>query len=272
MTQLLNIQDPNEGAKVLRKVHCDLRDGIPKLRWWRGNLYSRVPGEKDRLLLAFEGMNIRTTKTLSEDPYTYRAVSKEILLYTNPESGNVVHQWENPWNGKSCHVVHVANDPVNSTIPFSGSTFTFPGLIVKDRLLVSSEVPLLYPNPLGGEYQAYVGGQYHAIEMFSTFTDAPQVLNPATTSASTVDFSWSRVCQWLPWMEMGDRAGCLMFHGSGTSLDSFEELPSVLKNAIEQHYPTFKTPPPLDDERSNETSWKYFKKLKGGEIEDPWKE
>ncbi len=271
MAQPLNILDANDGARVLRKVQCDLRDGVPALRWWRGNMYSRVPGEKDTRIFAFEGMNIRTTKTLSADPYTYRSFSKEILLYLDPESGEIVHEWQNPWNGKACKVVHIANDPVNFTIPFPGSTFTFPGQVVKDRLFLRSEVPLLYSNPLGGEYQTYVGGQYHAIEMFSTFTDAVQVLDPSSTSASTVDFSWSRVCQWLPWMEMGDRAGCLMFHGSGTSLDSFDELPSLLKNTIEQRYPTFKTPPPLDDERPNETSWKYFKKFKGCEIEDPWK-
>ncbi len=270
MAQLLNLQDANEGVKVLRKVQCDLRDGIPRILWWRGNMYSRVPGEKDKRLLAFEGMNIRATKTVSEDPYTFRTVSREILLYLDPESGEVVHDWQNPWNGKACKVVHIANDPVNFTIPIPGVRFTFPGQVMKDRLLVRHELPLLYPNPLGGEFQTYVGGQYHAMEMFGMFANAAQVLDPSSTSASTVDVSWSRVCQWLPWMEMGDRAGCLMFHGSGTSLDSFDELPSLLKNTIEQRYPTFMTPPPLDDERPNETSWKYFKKFKGGEIPDPW--
>lgn len=271
MARSLNIQDPNDGVKALRKVQGDLRDGVPALMWWDGQVYSRVPGEKDTLLFAINGMNVRTTKTLSDEPYSYKMFSKEVLLYLDPTSGEVLHEWRNPLTGKTCQVVHIANDPVNFTIPYPGREFTFPGQVVKNRLLLRSMFPLLYPNPLGGDYQTYVGGQYQAMEMFSTFADATKVLDPSTTSATNVDIGWTRVCQWLPWMEMGDRAGCLMFHGSGTRLDSFEELPPVLKGAIELHYPTFKTPPPLDDERPNMTSWKYFKKLKSGEIEDPWK-
>ncbi len=271
MAKSLNIQDTNDGVKVMRKVYFDLRDGESRLFWWHGNLYSRVPGERDKLLLAYEGMNVRTTKTVSEDPYTFKSFTKEVLLYTDPKSGEIVHKWQNPWTGTECKVVHIANDPVNFTIPVPGIPFTFPGQIMKNRLLVRLAVPLLYPNPLGGEYQTFVGGQYHATEMFSLFADAAQTLDPSTTSASVVDLSWTRVCQWLPWMEMGDRAGSLFYHASGTKLDSFDELPPVLKGAIELRYPTFKTPPPLDDDRPNETSSTYFKKLKRGEIEDPWK-
>ena len=215
-------------------------------------------------------MNIRTSKTISQDPYAFRILSKELLLFLEPETGEIVHEWQNPWSGKTCKVVHIANDPINFTIPIPGTTFTYPGLVMKDRLLVRHEIPFMYPSPLGGEYQPYVGGQYHSMEMFSEFADATQVLDPSSTRAATVDISWSRVCQWLPWMEMGDRAGCLIYHASGINLDSFDELPPLLKDAIEQHYPTFKMPPPLDDERSNVTLWKYFKQLKGGEINDPW--
>ena len=266
----LNIQDVDDGVKVLRKVNCDLRDGVPTLMWWHGEVYSRIPGEKDKLLFTVEGMNVRTSKTVSEDPYSYKHLSKEVLLYLDPTSGEVITEWNNPWTGAACKVVHIANDPVNFTIPYPGRPFTFPGQVVQDRLLVRHVIPLFYPNPLGSEFQSYVGGSYHATEMFGTFANAKEALSASSTSVASVDFSWSRVCQWLPWMEMGDRPGCLLFHATGTKLDGFDDLPHVLKNAIEHHYPLFKTPPPLDDERPNETSWMYFKKLKSGEIKDPW--
>jgi hypothetical protein len=40
----------------------------------------------------------------------------------------------------------------------------------------------------------------------------------------------------------------------------WNDLPDVLKQEIETKYPAWKSPPPVDDTRPNETSWSYFKK------------
>jgi hypothetical protein len=61
-------------------------------------------------------------------------------------------------------------------------------------------------------------------------------------------------------MEMGDRAGMIYIHAAGRKLDSFEQLPPVILRAVETTYPEYRTPPPGDDTRENETSWTYFKK------------
>ena len=45
--------DPNKPEDVLameRKTSCSTEDGKEALYWWKGNVYSRIPGEKDRLL------------------------------------------------------------------------------------------------------------------------------------------------------------------------------------------------------------------------------
>jgi hypothetical protein len=61
-------------------------------------------------------------------------------------------------------------------------------------------------------------------------------------------------------MEMGDRSGMIYIHAAGRKLDNYEQLPDVIKNEIAAKYPEYRTPPPLDDTRPNETSWTYFKK------------
>ena len=45
----------------------------------------------------------------------YKLVSREILLYKDPKTGEVLSKWENPWSGETVDVLHVANDPVNFT-------------------------------------------------------------------------------------------------------------------------------------------------------------
>ena len=75
-----------------------------------------------------------------------------------------------------------------------------------------------------------------------------------------MNISWARVCQWLPWMEMGDKEGWLIYNGQGKKLSSYDKLPQELKDFIAKEHPEFTSAPPLDDKRPNETSWSYFKK------------
>jgi hypothetical protein len=61
-------------------------------------------------------------------------------------------------------------------------------------------------------------------------------------------------------MEMSGRAGLIYIHAAGRKLDNYEQLSPVMRKAIETQYPEYRTPPPGDDNRPNETSWTYFKK------------
>ena len=60
-------------------------------------------------------MNIRQCVAI-EDPVRgvgYRMVSREIMLYLDPETNEVLRSFANPWTGADNEVIHVANDPVN---------------------------------------------------------------------------------------------------------------------------------------------------------------
>ncbi len=262
----MDLDDPTGAVKGLRKLQCHMEDGKPAIFWWSGVTYSRVPGEKDRLLFEYEGMNIRACRTVEhpEYGYGYRMVSKEVLIYLDPESGEIVRTWNNPWTGEEVEVVHIANDPVNSRAPIYANGPRGPyqlGAQVKDgRGWLRFEVPLFYPNPLGGDYQKYIGGTYQAIEMFSFYFDAEAMADPQVGGLDDAHVGWSRVAQWLPWMQMGSRAGQVIYHGAGKRVRSWEDLPQNLRDEIAQSYPGFDSPPPVDDDRRNETSWTYFKK------------
>ena len=124
---------------------------------------------------------------------------------------------------------------------------------------LSTPVPLFYTNPLAGNYQQYVGGTYHATELFNFFGDIDDLNNRKRDTAQAA-VSWQRLSGWLPWMEMGDRAGMLYFHTAGRKLDKWDDLSATMKAEIDRNYPEYRNPPPLDDQRPNETSWTYFKK------------
>jgi len=256
-----------EGAMtIMRKIQCSTRDGEPVIYWWTGEMYSRVPGERDKLLFKVDGMNIRQCDTI-HDPVRgagYRYVSREIMLYEDPVTRVVAHTWKNPWTGEDVAVIQVANDPVNGRGPVyaldkDGEPLKWNGRMFKNNWWTTDTVPLFYDNPLQGSYQEYVGGKYHAVEMFNSFGNLDDLLSEKTATAQ-VKIGWVRIAGWLPWMKMGDRAGEVYFHAAGQKIAQWSDLPDVLKSEIETTYPAWKSPPPVDDTRPNETSWTYFKK------------
>ena len=228
--------------------------------------YRTLHGEPDKLLFKGEGMNVRRCVTVN-DPVRgkgYRMVSREVMLMLDPKTGEVVREWKNPWTGETVPVLHIANDPVNFRSPVfplraDGKPYVSDIQVMGDHWWSTTTVPLFYTNPLGGDFQEYVGGTYHATEMFNFFGRLSDLTDPARHSAD-VNVAWTRISDWLPWMKMRDRTGDLYFNGAGLKLDRFEDLPAGMRAAIEARGPLYKEPPPVDDQRPNETSWTYFKR------------
>lgn len=268
--------DANSGdgfVALNRKIQCSLADSSPQVFEWSGFGYSRVPGEPDRKIFSLLGMNIRQCGQV-EDPdkgIGYRLVSREIMLYLDPQTGEILRTFDNPWTGEANEVIHVANDPVNQRPGFGinadGSEKAFTYRDVNGQYLINYEIPLFYKNAMGGDYQKYVGGSYHATEIFDFNGDVAELLDASKPVAYPV-ISWVRLAPWLPWMEMNGRAGMLYFNAMGRKLENYEQLSEVIKAEIAQQYPEYTTPPPLDDPRRNETSWTFMKKIIDSRTEE----
>jgi len=256
---------PEDALEIMKRTQCGEKDGQPAVYYWSGRVYSRVAGEPDRHLFNGEGMNIRQCVAVN-DPKRgkgYRQVSREIMLFTDPRTNEIVRQWQNPFTGETVEVMHIANDPVNSRPSFPYGEDGKPMSIGFKRmgpwLQMPLEVPLFYTNPLAGDYQDYVGNKYHAMEIFDFAARADEILD-STRATAYPSVSWVRISDWMPWMKMRGRQGQIVFNAMGTKLKSFDELPALLKTEIAANYPAYVAPPPGDDARPNETTWTVFKK------------
>ena len=261
----LDLNTPEGANTASRKIQCSMKDGEPTVYWFHGEGFSRVPGERDRKLFNVEGMNVRTCVTVKDEKRGtgWRLVSRELLLYTDPATGELLRTWNNPWTGSTVNVLQTANDPVNQRPQFAvgadGKAARWNGTTSGKTWWSTITVPLFYNNPLGGDYQKYVGGTYHATEMFNFFGNIDELVSDKVANPP-IEVGWVRLASWLPWMEMGDRAGMIYIHAAGRKLERFDQLPAVMLKEIETTYPEYRTPPPGDDTRENETSWTYFKK------------
>lgn len=262
----IDVGTPEGYVAMQRKIQCSMNDEEAVTYSWQGRVYARVPGERDRHLFNVDGMNIRQCQAVEDETRGtgYRLVSREIMLYLDPQTNEVLRTWTNPWTDQEVEVVHVANDPVNGRPSFGtdaeGEPLGYELKEINGTWLMNYEFPLFYTNPLGGDYQKYVGGTYHATEIFDFNGQVDELLDASKPVAYPV-VSWVRISQFLPWMEMGGRHGILYFNAMGKKLETFDQLTETMKAEIAANYPEYTAPPPIDDTRPNETSWTYLKKI-----------
>lgn len=263
--RLLDPAVPADALEINKRQACGVANGQPAVYYFSGSVWSRVDGEPDRHLFDTEAMNIRQCVAVT-DPKRgkgYRSVSREVLFYLDPATHKILRQWTNPWTGETVEVMPVNNDPVNGRPSYpltaDGKPYTVKLKQLGPYTITDGMAPLFYTDPLAGDYQDYIGGNYHAMEMITSTMLTTDLLD---TSKPTVypAIAWSRVSKWLPWMKMRDRQGQLVFNSSGAKLHDYAELPAVVRDEIALNYPAWTAPPPGDDARPNETTWSKFKK------------
>ncbi len=267
--QKLDPAKPEDAIKMERKISCSTEDGKTAVYWWHGRVYSRMPGERDRHIFNVHGFNLRTCQGFKDAKRGtgYRSVSREMLIYFDPQTNQVLRTWKNPWTGEEVEVLHVANDPVNMREP----TYALDkdgkpargsmGFVKEGKLFQGGDAArLFYKNPLAGDYQDNIGGTYHAMEALTAAAPLDDVTDANANEVKDRVLSWVRISKWLPWMKMGDRAGVVIFHTAGLRLNSWDEMPDEVKNEVKQNWPTFQTAPPPDDPRPSMTSWDQFKR------------
>jgi hypothetical protein len=242
-------------AERFVKVRC-ATDGSETFYQWHGKLYANIPGEKQRFLFTFVGMN--AARCFRDSLGNWKMSSREMQLYLDATTGLPVHRWNNPWTKETLPVVHVANNPVQ--IPYGQNSFSaYPAGI---QAVLGEDVTLTYPNPLAtnsamSEYAP--DAFYQSIEMFKFYTFKSLVAKDiAAPFISQVAISWTRTGQWLPWMKMGNRPGNLVYSAWGERKPSFEYLTDMLRSEINTRAPLYRHAPTCWLKSKNETSWTYF--------------
>ncbi|MGH8000446.1 MAG: DUF1838 family protein [Brasilonema sp.] len=208
---------------------------------------------KDKLF-SIIGMNatkvfIKTHPEYGEAGYR---INRELGLFCDPLTQEILHFWKSPKANQAVPVVHIANRIVQ------GSVKPRKYVIPKGTGFITSviEIPLEYPHPLAGDsqYSDYCPGEkFKAIEYFTS--------NLCRPDASDVPPAlWARDCPWMPWMKLGyGHPAKLRFETTISRVNSFEELNPKLVKLVREKVPIYEFTPTESDE-PNMTSIQYFKK------------
>lgn len=256
----LDLGDPRQLVEAYVKTVGDT-SGEESFTYASVVVMAMVPGQRGQKLFSLEVVG--ASRFLPIDG-GYQRLHREVGLYTDLSTGEVMSTWRNPLLERDVEVIHIQNDPVN--FPYTVAQQSGPFRILFDDfgklIAFHREIPLRYPSALTPkEYPLHSAGDwYEAAELFNSFARREDLDDEDLTSIHEFG-TWSRVGPWLPWMEMGDRPGYLLYHGRSTKLmGGVDEIPDLLREWMEENAPTYLGAPD-EFEEPNETSWTYFKKV-----------
>ena len=257
-----DLDDMGQRLDAYIKVVSDL-SGAEVVTFARSKIYCMVPGMRGFHMFNLEVFGVKRHEKMD---YGYRRIQREIAYYRDVETDEILTSWANPFIERDVEVVPILNDPVNRELKLAGEgrKWNVPYTELSGNVIFHREVPLRYRNALPmDEYPIHSHGNwYEAAELFNNFTTRAAIEDPDTTSAPATG-SWSRVGPWLPWMEMGNRKGHLLYHGHSVKLmGGLDDLPRATREYTEKNYPKYlSAPDEWKDPSQSETSWTYFKKI-----------
>jgi Protein of unknown function (DUF1838) len=259
----LDLSKPADNLQAFVKMRGSLDSSQEVVFYWTGTIYSFIPGERSQALYGMEAYNIAQVRPVSGG---YEMLTREVALYTDLKTGKIMEKWYNPMTKDSNNVIHVWNDPVNQQMALKGR-FGDWGVswnqLGDNRLAMYSDIFLLYPSPLKkAEYPLNSrSDQYQAAELFQFFFNQNDMNDPQKKSIYA-EVAWTRISDFLPWMNMADRPGYLVYQCRGQKLmnGAFDALPTRVKDYVMAKQPVFaKAPAKMTS--PNMTSWRYFKQV-----------
>jgi len=261
--KIYDLSNAQDNLNAFVKVRASMNEDEEVIYYANGKIYGFVDGERDKPLLGYEMYNIG--RALKVDG-GYNLLTNEVLLYTDLETGEVLETFKNPYTDKEVNVLHVWNSPVNQEFRLKGKYGKWGVSHNKygdDRICMNADVFLAYPSPLKvADYpENSQSDLYEAVELFQFFFSESD-LNNSDKLSTDVDISWTRIGPWLPWMEMGQRPGKVVYQGAGYKLleKDYNDMPAVLRDYVMANKPEYRHAP-TEYSAPNETSWTYYKKM-----------
>lgn len=210
--------------------------------WIDGHVMGVAPGGPIKTFCGFRGLGVTRLIPL-EGEHGYRRLLREVVFYTDLETGEILEEMENPFTGEKVRVVPVANDPFNRIIRESElSRPTFGGLnadeklepkpfilnwqVYGDRLMAERHINLYYPNALDPKkwVRESAGPMNQVTETYVMNMSLKDLQNPDLTTVDSTTV-WGRHTPWLPWMLMGQAPGHCLYSVMAASMHSLDEAP-----------------------------------------------
>lgn len=230
---LAELDDTGVNLPAYIRLRADL-SGAMTLTGAPGEAWAWVPGEGAQLL--FRTWTVGVSRAVALDT-GWRLDHHELTWYLDARTGRILEDWENPLTGERVRVRRGLDKAASRQ--YSQADGPLPWELHGEDLVFSSSE--FQESPATLTRAAFPREAQHdrrqAGELRGLIGRCAEALDPALDSARCIT-SWSRIAQWLPFMEMGNRPGVMIQHAHLHKLmNGVAELPAPLREHAERHHP-----------------------------------
>jgi hypothetical protein len=235
----LDLDDPWDRLTALAKLRGNI-DGSTVMWWMKGVRYGVV----DNVITPLFGMLIGSFQRLRPVPGKGFEVNMlEMSYFTDLETGAVLDQFKNPYNGKVVDVPEQRLGPypvlmrptgvVLPDVPMFGSvelqTTVGPAIISGDDVWIrdDSTVKVDSEHPMMGK---------HIYNELVTYRGSLSELNNPDVTSAAADISFHSVTSWREWFQAEDVGGHTTARANGKKVYQIEDLPPEYLIAARQRH------------------------------------
>lgn len=254
----LDLDDPRDNLDAYIKARSDV-SGADAPLWSTGAVWSYIPGQRSKLLFRTSALVISRTV---RDEGGYDWLNRECVYFQDPDTGEVLDRWFNPFTEREVQVFHIRNINVNGRFdyPDEGGSALQPYTEHMGDVTFYWDLMFFGESPLSmEEYPAYVGSPYYQGAAVYNHHVKRADLENQDLGAAPASVSWVSNRQWAPWMEMGRWAGGLVMSTRGKKLARVTDLPADILGYMERNDPEYLRSPEKVT-RNTTTFYEEFKK------------
>jgi hypothetical protein len=227
---LEDLRDPENNLQAYIKLRGNL---MPEPVWEMitGRVFGLVNEEKPRSLFKTFGASRTVYRRVSA--LEYMAESRYVGLFLDPDTGQLLKHWVNPYNMLECEIPSTRYDMAPKIHP-AGTSFGItdeipspgvrPWFVIGDVFHMGDQII----SPASPDKQPDA-------DLMTFSASVAHMADPAVTSAPS-RLSFSAVEHWRDWMRM-EQAGSLWWHVSGAKVDGPAAFPVAMKSIVEKESP-----------------------------------
>ena len=233
----LDLESPEGRLRNFIRIRGALDEGLV-IGWASARYYGVIEDRMDPLFAVVSATFARWRAVADG----YEAVSYELAWFTDAVTGKAMDTFRNPYTGKDCKVPTGGLAPAKFRIGQDLSFHlgrTVPGLQMEhdvlpfeargDDVWVLERSRTAMPIPgLARPFRYSESNTFHARRA--------DLARPGATRV-TSEVSYTNVCSWRPWLEMGDHPGHLTATGIGRQNAAPESLPPAWVEATRARRP-----------------------------------
>jgi len=249
----VDLEDPTDRLLAYLKMRCGVETG-EYMFWFSGGLDMAAVGEPITPIITVESLVVRQVSKLPDN--VFRITDFEAAIYRDPKTGELANELVNPINGRTVRPMHYREGPVE----FEWRPDRQPKLLGMESPIDGKKEPFSYPYKRVGNNvyftkATYFNNRQHWLDMEEWPLEAPaktlnvasistlkadwaDLTNPELASVPT-DLNYQATTGWLPWMEMGQTPGYVVWHEAGHKLASLDEAPADTVKLLRDIHPEF---------------------------------